>query len=149
MKFDGTQYDAALCLSHIRHPGRFAVEVNTKIGRAIRIACPLDAHVDVLQASALLTGLAALGKQGVANGSRILVSSDVRSFVDAISNNRRDRLSLPMRLRERLRQELEESTITFEYNVQPAFHIALENWLYRNPLRILDDLKGFLEQQAA
>jgi hypothetical protein len=148
MKFDETKYEAALCLSHIRHPGRFAVEVNGKIGRAIRIACPLDAHSHVLQASALLTGLAALKRQGIANG-RILVSSDVRTFVDAIRNNRRDRLSLPMPMRERLRQELQESAITFEYNVQPASHIALENWLYRSPLKILDDLQGLLEQQAA
>jgi hypothetical protein len=146
MRFDKAQYDAALCLCHIQHPGRFAIEITPTTGRAIRIASPLNAHVDALLASALLMGLAALKKQGIANGSRILISSDVLRFVERIRTNNLERLSAPQLVRERLKHELQEFAFTFEHNSQPIFHIALSNWLYKLPLGILDDLQGWIEQ---
>ncbi len=148
MRYDTTKHEAALCLSHIQYPGRFAVEITPSSGRAIRIASRLRAHVDVQLASAFLMGLSALKKQGVTQGSRILVSSDVRKFVDAHRTNNMERLALPLPLRERLKQDLEEFAFTFEHNVQPVFHIALSNWLHKLPLGILDDLQGLIEQPA-
>jgi hypothetical protein len=115
-------------------------------GRAIRIASRLRAHVDTQLTSALLTGLAALKKQGVIQGSRILVSSDVFRFVDTIRTNNLERFALPLPLRERLRQDLQEFAFTFEHNSQPIFHIALSNWLYHLPLGVLGDLQGLIEQ---
>jgi hypothetical protein len=128
MRFDQSKYVAALCLSHVRHLGKFAVEVTTK--RSTRIAGQLDNHVDALHVSALLTGLDELVKQGYGRGARVLVSSDLQSFVDAMQGNV-NQLSLPMPMRKRLWAVLKSFTFTVQHRAEPALHISLNEWLFR------------------
>jgi len=145
VRFD-TQFDAALCLSHIRQPGRFGVEVT--VGRdSVRIASPLDAHAHVLQASAFLTGIEALKQREKLADPRVFVSSDNKPFVDAMTTGNFQRLNIPIAMVERLMQL--RGNVVFEFNAHPAFHISLDNWLYDSPLNILDDLQGLIEQRSA
>jgi hypothetical protein len=132
MRYDRTQFDAALCLSHVRNPGRFAVEV-TKGIRTIRRAFSMEnENIDTLLARALLAGLDELKKQGFGKGSRIFVSSDTRYLVDAMTADP-NILSLPFETRKGIWKAVQEFAITFRYRAEPALHIALANWLWRFP----------------
>jgi hypothetical protein len=149
MKFD-SNYDAAICLAHIRHPtGRFACEL-TVAGSpsATRMAAKLEAHAHILQVSALLTGLDMLKKKKLPRPN-VLVTSDSAQIMRLLGNGRIDKIVIPNAMKERLKSELETVNATFLYNAHPRFLISLENWLFNLDLDILENHLGIISQLSA
>jgi hypothetical protein len=130
MKFDTTKYDGAIVLTHERGTGRWATEVTSLHGKALRIGGFLDdASPDFLQSAALLTGLAVIRNRKLGARARIVVTSNRQSFLDNLLDNEVGALVMPRSVKSRLKREIGEFNLTFEA-VEQKLELNLNNWLH-------------------
>jgi hypothetical protein len=149
MQYDVTKWDCAIAIAKISHPARLGVQVSTDGGRrSTRTAAKMHGeHSHVLLTKALLTGLALKPKSVVPN-PRVLVTSFDATYLKRLRQQGSKHLRISEEMKEKLNAELATVTPTFTYGVEPRFLVALDDWLFRLPLDVID-MPGALVQEAA